>query len=619
MSMESDGLIENANDMISKVSLVGSDRSILVPASSFGTLRKDLIKNIGIEQAKVFLSRYGWDLGQKDAMHMLKKDFSSLKEIINYGPILHTEKGHVKAKVTRLDIIEEGENRSIHMEGIWEQSYEVAEHIKQFGVAREPICYTLIGYASGYVSKIFNETVIFKEVKCEGKGDDYCYWVGKSNELWEEDEVTESLKYFEQTHIEKELETTYEKLLEERNNLKRSSTIHKVLTEKLLVGSDLASIAKTIYQMTKIPGMVIDQTYTPLAYCGFTEQEVNEFSDSLHYYIKTKQIDEWRDTTHITLGKSDILLAPIFLKQNVIGYCMFIYDCYSDINIEVDQLILEQVALISSLSLLIEKAKFDAEHRIEGHFLEEILRGKYEEAEEILKRGLFMQIDLSQPYRFITVKYELQESDIKKELSYHEDLMETTTNYFRGRKEHPLIGHRDNSMLFLVSKMDLSEKEIERCFTKFLQFISKMFTTTTFVAGVSKRSTSITEAKEKYEESLIALRMATSNEQMVFFDSIGVIGPLLNENNAEEVVKISRNLLAPLLDERDLLKTLYTYLLHGGNLEKTANDIALSLSGLRYRLRKIEELLKQDIKDPFQNYQLLLAIQSLLLLGIVKI
>ena len=36
----------------------------------------------------------------------------------------------------------------------------------------------------------------------------------------------------------------------------------------------------------------------------------------------------------------------------------------------------------------------------------------------------------------------------------------------------------------------------------------------------------------------------------------------------------------------ELLKTLYIYLLNGGKLEQTMSDLALSMSGLRHRIKK---------------------------------
>ena len=41
----------------------------------------------------------------------------------------------------------------------------------------------------------------------------------------------------------------------------------------------------------------------------------------------------------------------------------------------------------------------------------------------------------------------------------------------------------------------------------------------------------------------------------------------------------------------------------------------MSLSRLRYRISRIEDLLKHNLRDPFYNYQVYLALQSLILIG----
>ena len=65
----------------------------------------------------------------------------------------------------------------------------------------------------------------------------------------------------------------------------------------------------------------------------------------------------------------------------------------------------------------------------------------------------------------------------------------------------------------------------------------------------------------------------------------------------------------------DLIQTLYSFLVNGGNLEKTADDLSLSISGLRYRINKLEEILQKDLRSPLISYQLLLSIQALIILG----
>ena len=84
-----------------------------------------------------------------------------------------------------------------------------------------------------------------------------------------------------------------------------------------------------------------------------------------------------------------------------------------------------------------------------------------------------------------------------------------------------------------------------------------------------------------------------------------MVGPLINQNNKEEIRQVAQNMLGSLMDKVDhnkleLLRTLYIFLANGGNLEQTASENALSLSGLGHRISRIENLLThRDMRDPF--------------------
>lgn len=601
--------------------VIDDERMIQISISAFGTLRRDLIRNIGVDRTRGFLHRYGWDLGQDDANKALRKKWDSIDDVIFHGPNMHMMNGHAQVAVTKLKTKKKNEQKSVysvHMEGTWKNSYEASEHLQQFGRAESPICYTLTGYASGYLSTVCKQTCIVKEIQCQAEGHEKCIWVGKSLD-YNDEETKDEWQFYERTPIVQELEETYEKLLEERNVLEKSALIHQRLTNEILQGNDLKSIVNTIYEVTSTPGMIVDHTYYPLAYSGLSLKEVKKIMNEFKNHLQQRKTSPSIFTTRkFVLEQYTYLITPIYLQDKIIGYCFFVYPDTIHMDQTTDEMVLEQIALVSSLSLLIEKTKYNTERRIEGHFFEEILRGEFKCEEDVLRRGIYIQIDLSEPYRIITVNYELQECNTQKELTFHEQLLETTTSYFKDKKENLLIGHWEKSIVFLVPISEIKTNEINSYFNHYIRFLSQTYPTTLFVAGVSKISKTINRAKDSYQESLIALRMATPNKRIIFFDSIGVIGPLLNENNENEVKKISTNVLGELLEHAELLETLYAFLLNGGNLEQTSKEISLSLSGLRYRLEKIKKILDQDLKDPFDNYQLLLALQSLILIGEVE-
>jgi PucR family transcriptional regulator, purine catabolism regulatory protein len=616
---------------------IGDDRSIIISISAFGKLRKELIENIGTERMKGFLIRYGWELGQEDAEKVLKKELDSVEEMILYGPVLHKMQGNAMVEPSKLEVKTLNPKiakHSIHMEGIWRNSYEAEEHIRQFSLADSPICYTLVGYGSGFLSKVCNQKVIFKEVSCEAKGDAECSWIAKSLDYWN-DEVDDELQYYKNTPIVKELEMTYEKLLEERDNLEISTIIHKKLTAELLQGSNLESIANVVYETTDTPGIISDINHEILASKGLSSTELYDVNEEFKKRLMRKQKttnndneDVYRiifETETIKLDNHSRMVTPIFLKGKVVGYSSFIYFEERMINAKIDTMILERIASVSSLYLLNEKTKFGANQRMKEHFFNEILEGESQDEKEIVRRGNLFHLDLSEVFRVVVVNYEIELNNIKSnKFACHEKILEETSEYFESKKESILIGYRANNIILLVPKRYVQKDGIDDYCNQFMKALTYNFSNVRFLAGISKESEDIGKAKDCYNEALIALRMASVNHRVISFDSLGIIGPLINQNNEKEVKQIAQHILGPLLGKldykkQDLLNTLYVYLSNGGNLEQTAAQIALSLSGLRYRLAKIEEMLGRDLRDSFNNHQLLLALQALVLIGEIEL
>ena len=225
--------------------------SIIGDVYAFGAFRKDLIRNIGLERTKGFLFRYGWNMGIKDAKECKEREkYDTLEELIEFGPVIHSMKGYVDSKTLKLEINKENIRLQLHMESAWKDSYEAEEHIKQIGISASPVCYSLAGYASGFVTGVSGETVIFKEICCRAAGDHECIAIGKSQFLWGK-EIKEELYYLEETPIVEELELTFEQLLQERENLTYVNNIQKKLTEKIIKGNDLDSIIQEVYTLTK--------------------------------------------------------------------------------------------------------------------------------------------------------------------------------------------------------------------------------------------------------------------------------------------------------------------------------------------------------------------------------
>ena len=142
-------------------------RLVLHDLHAFAQLRKDLIETVGADGARSVLTRFGYFWGQADAAAMKRIfEWDSLSDLVLAGPRMHTIQGVVKASVRSLDI-DESTGR-FRMELTWHGSGDAEEHVIEMGRSDAPVCWMMVGYASGYASFCVNREVYFVERTCAG-------------------------------------------------------------------------------------------------------------------------------------------------------------------------------------------------------------------------------------------------------------------------------------------------------------------------------------------------------------------------------------------------------------------------------------------------------------------
>ena len=598
------------------------DRQMVLSSAALGILRQQLARNIGIERIKGFLIRFGWEMGVNDAKQALKTDIS-LETLIKQGPIAHMNHGHIRGYV-RENTVEFDENHNIVSllgKGTWIDSYEAVEHVKRLGISDTQVCHTLIGYTSGFMSTICGQTVLAKEITCVGKGDSECSWITRTQKEWESD-MEEELHFYYETPIMEELEYTYEQLLEQQKFVTQLSNFQKKLTEEISNGSNLETITNLVYTHTRIPILIEDIDFRTVTYAGLSEEDYLDLKADMDQYIqerKDKHLLPFKKKT-IKTTIQERLISPILVQKKVLGYCSFIYNNMKNDKPEEDFLLLDRLANAVSLILLNEKTKFESFERMKGNFLEQILQTQLP-ANEIIKRGKYASLDLEQPYYVVVMEYkktEISSLSIEDEFYLQEQILESIFQYFNEEKQQILIGQREGKLIFLILKND-KKFSINAVMKDFHDHVLQKFPRGEFKLGISNEGDDIQHASTYYEEAMIALRLAI-RKSIVSFDSLGIVGVLINSKNISGIQMIAKKELGSLYntgDSRDveLLKTLYIYLSNGGKLEQTMSDLSLSMSGLRHRIKRIESLLEKDLRDPDEMHQLLLIIKSLIALG----
>jgi len=196
----------------------GEQRMLLMHVSAMAAFRRELLNSIGVERAKGFFLRLGYQSGLRDAelSRRLRPTCSDI-DIFLTGPQLHSLKGMVKATPLKIDI--DQKNGHFYAEIEWLNSWEVEVVQTELGKMDDPACWSLLGYACAFTSSFMGREIIFREVSCRGCGDERCLIIGKPAQDWEDHE--EFSQYFKEEPLIEQLYSLQSQVNSLRNNLER--------------------------------------------------------------------------------------------------------------------------------------------------------------------------------------------------------------------------------------------------------------------------------------------------------------------------------------------------------------------------------------------------------------
>lgn len=194
-------------------------RVVILSATAMGLLRKELLDSLGGDTARRLLLRFGFADGYHDAVNLRDRSgWADPIEGLRAGATLHTLEGIVRAVPLRLEFDATSGKFDAEME--WHDSYEAEQHVFHYGTGALPVCWTLVGYVSGYASACLGKEVYFAETACLGQGAPHCKLVGMEAARW--GERLESLRRdFEGIDLAKEVERRREDVHRQLQELAR--------------------------------------------------------------------------------------------------------------------------------------------------------------------------------------------------------------------------------------------------------------------------------------------------------------------------------------------------------------------------------------------------------------
>jgi DNA-binding NtrC family response regulator len=180
-------------------------RALLLDAVAIGLLRKYLVENFGVTAARTVLTQFGFAHGWRMA-DAVRVEFPSHSddEWRRAGTRIHALEGLFR--------VESGDSGPLSSAGsMIVASYEAEQHLLHFGRSDEPVCWTICGLMSGYLSRVAGKDTYVLEDGCAGAGAAACHLFARSREAWGSEHV-DALHFFEPTRLKDCLDVSLQRV-----------------------------------------------------------------------------------------------------------------------------------------------------------------------------------------------------------------------------------------------------------------------------------------------------------------------------------------------------------------------------------------------------------------------
>ncbi len=191
-------------------------RALLLDAAALGLLRRELIDTLGGVAARGILTRFGFAHGWRTAESLQSAfPWDDPAEWRRAGGRMHALQGLVVVE----PLPGQGEEGHPFAEALWHESFEAEQHLLHLGAAEQPVCWTLCGFVSGYLSFSNQREIYCLESQCVARGDAVCRLAAKTREQWGA-EIEGELAFYDRGCLEVVLKRTRDELRKAERRLR---------------------------------------------------------------------------------------------------------------------------------------------------------------------------------------------------------------------------------------------------------------------------------------------------------------------------------------------------------------------------------------------------------------
>ncbi|MFF7132416.1 MULTISPECIES: GAF domain-containing protein [unclassified Streptomyces] len=382
-----------------------------------------------------------------------------------------------------------------------------------------------------------------------------------------------------------ELERANEIIRDRSGVIERASDVHDRLAELVLRGGGVHDVAAAVSE-------ILDGTveFTELA-----PTEALEASRAEGHAVRHR--DDW--VAAVAAGGE--LLGALVLRG------------HPGLD-PVDQRTLERAAMVTSLLLLARRSAAEAEQRVRGELLDDLLDARDRDPRLLRERAARLEADLDATHVVLAARLDAPAADADQEAAARRRLWSAASHLAATR--HGLAAARDGGTVLLLPLADGdTATDLARRTAGHLGTAVHEAVTVGASAPVRDLAVHLDAVAAAYEEGrrcLDALRLLGRSGDGAAAEDFGFLGVLLaGDRDIGGFVERTIGQVVAYDDRRgtDLLRTLDAYFACGMSPARTKDELHVHVNTVAQRLERVGRLLGEDWQSPARALEIQLALR----------
>ena len=401
---------------------------------------------------------------------------------------------------------------------------------------------------------------------------------------------------------------TYDALLHHKQILEKISLFHSQLTQKVTEKQSMDEIVRAAYELLDIPILIEDIHGNPISQIGLTEQQQQAIKKDKG---KLSHIDDRHNVFHYEGNTYRKLTAPVLINKKNYATCSLFYFDGGRMD-ENDHLFLERISTVAALCILYEEAQFEEQQRLRSSLLERLIHNQ--NIKDIESYYKFLPFKFQPPFSTGIIRVQKE-----KKNDVIIDIYDQLTQLSKLAREWdlPCIFAILGEEIALLNSQHGDRERWKEKITKIFRKMEKQNGNYSYSIGLSGTFSNFKDFERSLKEARVAQRFP-NQKLLTDYEDLGILGDIVKNMSHEQLHEMAKKTLKDLYHfneprKKELLYTLYVYLLNSQRLKETMDDLTLSIGGIQYRIKQIEEQLQISLKNASTAAYLLLVIQALIL------